>query len=71
MVYSNRFDKNSDLSMTYLGQKKCLEKLESKWKRNFPIRGHGFTLGRLLDGTEWQILLDTGASNHTCQNHTI
>ena len=36
MVYTNRFDENSDLSMTYLGQTKMMEELESKWKRKFP-----------------------------------
>ena len=28
----------------------------------FPISEHGYTLGRLLDGTECQLLLDMGAS---------
>ena len=31
-------------------------------EEKFPITGQGFNLGRLLDGTECQILLDTGAS---------
>ena len=31
-------------------------------EESFPILGHGYTLGRLLDGTECQLLLDTGAS---------
>ena len=30
----------------------------------------GHTRGELLDGTECEILIDTGASKHTCQNPT-
>ena len=33
-----------------------------KAEEKFPITGQGFTLGRLLDGSECQILLDTGTS---------
>ena len=31
-------------------------------EKSFPISEQGYTLGKLLDGTECQILLDTGAS---------
>ena len=31
-------------------------------KESFPISEQGYTLGTLLDGTECQVLLDTGAS---------
>ena len=47
MVYASKFDENSDLSMTYLEQTK---------------HGQGFASGKLLDGMECQILLDTGAT---------
>ena len=33
-----------------------------KAEESFPISEHGYTLGRLLDGTECQLLLDMGAS---------
>ena len=33
-----------------------------KVEEPFPISEHGYTLGRLLDGMECQLLLDTGAS---------
>ena len=39
-----------------------------KVEESFPITGHGFTSGKLLDGTGCQILLDTGATKSTCQN---
>ena len=32
-----------------------------KAKESFPILENGYTLGRLLDGTKCQLLLDTGA----------
>ena len=31
-------------------------------EESFPITGQGFASGKLLDGTECQILLDTGAT---------
>ena len=33
-----------------------------KAEERFPITGQGFASGKLLDGTECQILLDTGAA---------
>ena len=33
-----------------------------KAEERFPITGQGFASGKLLDGTECQILLDTGAT---------
>ena len=58
MVYANKFNKNSDLSMTYLGQTKMMRATEIKAEERFPITGQGFASGKLLDGTECQILLD-------------
>ena len=63
IVSSNRFDENSDISTTYLGQighKESQDKLKAE--ESFPISENGYTIGRLLDGTKCQLLLDTGAS---------
>ena len=63
IVSSNRFDENSDISTTYLGQiehKGSQDKLRAE--ESFPISENGYTIGRLLDGTKCQLLLDTGAS---------
>ena len=63
IVSSNRFDENSDISMTYLGQiehKGSQDKL--RVEESFPISENSYTIGRLLDGTKCQLLLDTGAS---------
>ena len=62
MVYANKFNENSDLSMTYLGQTKMTRDTKIKAEERFPITGHGCASGKLLDGTECQILLDTGAT---------
>ena len=48
--------------MTYLGQTKMMRDTKIKAKERFPITGQGFASGKLLDGTECQILLDTGAT---------
>ena len=63
IVSSSRFDENSDISMTYLG-KLGQEESQNKLKAEeaFPISENGYTLGRLLDGMECQLLLDMGAS---------
>ena len=63
IVHSNRFDENSDISTMYLGRienKGSLDKLKAE--ESYPISESGYTLGRLLDGTKCQLLLDTGAS---------
>ena len=62
MVYANKFNENSDLSMMYLGQTKMTRDTRIKAEERFPITGQGFASGKLLDGMECQILLDTGAT---------
>ena len=62
MVYADKFNENSDLSMTYLGQIGMKRDAKIKAEERFPITGQGFASGNLLDGTECQILLDTGAT---------
>ena len=42
MVYANKFNENSDLSMTYLGQTKMMRDTKIKAKERFPITGQGF-----------------------------
>ena len=62
IVRSNRFDENSDISTTYLGRVDKENQHKLKVEESFPISEHGYTLVRLLDGTECQLLLDMGAS---------
>ena len=59
---TTRFDENSDLSTTYLGNMDRSKNSKIKAEESFPTLEQGYTLGKVLDRTECQILLDTGAS---------
>ena len=63
IVSSDRFDKDTDLSTMYLGQVNMTWEMEVKAEENFPITMSGYTKGKLLDGTECDILVDTDVSN--------
>ena len=62
IISSDRFNEDTDLSTMYLGQRDMTRDMEVKAKENFPITVHGYTKGKLLDGTECCILVDTCAS---------
>ena len=63
IMSSSRFDENSDISTTYLGKIESKESQDKlKAEESFPISENGYTLGRLLDSTKCQLLLDTGTS---------
>ena len=62
IVSTTRFDENSDLSTTYLGKANNSNNNIIKAEESFLISEQGYTMGKLLDGTECQILLDMGAS---------
>ena len=62
VAYTNRFDESSDLSMPYLGKTKMTRETMVKAEQKFSISGQDYTLGKLLDNTDCQILLDTDAS---------
>ena len=61
IVNTTRFDENSDLSMTYLGRSNKAKNDKLKAEESFQISEHWYTLGKLLDRTECQLPLDTGA----------
>ena len=62
IVDTTRFDENSDLRTTYLG------KINMTWDKDLIVEEKvliskvGHTIGKLMDRTECQILLDTGGS---------
>ena len=62
ILNTTRFDKNLDLSTTYLGKSDRSKNDKLKVEESFPISEQGYTLGKLLDRTECQMLLDTAAS---------
>ena len=55
IVYSTKFDESSDLSTTYLGRTTVTRETKLKAEEKFPISGQGFTIGKLLDDTDYQI----------------
>ena len=57
-----RFDENTDLSMTYLGKRGQTRKSVIRADESFPISGQGYTVGKLADKTDFNILIDTGTS---------
>ena len=59
---TTRFDENLDLSTRYLGRVDIIRVSKTKVEERFPISEQGYMVGKLLDGIECQILLDTGAS---------
>ena len=62
IVNTTRLDESSDLSMTYLGKSDRFQNDKLKAEESFPISEQGYTLGKLLDRMECQLLLDTGTS---------
>ena len=68
ILNTTRFDKNSDLSTTYLGKSDRSKDDKIKAEEPFPISEQGYMLGKLLDRTECQILLDIGTSKSFMSN---
>ena len=56
ILNNTRFDENSDLSTTYLGKSDKPQNDKIKVEESFPISEKVYTLGKLLDRTECQIL---------------
>ena len=62
VVTTSRFDENVDLSTMYLGRIDMKREEVLKAEESFPISEQGFVKGKLINGKECQILLDTGVS---------
>ena len=62
VISTDRFDEDTDLSTTYLGQVDMTRDTEAKAEESFPMTPRGYTKGQFLDGTDCEILIDTGAS---------
>ena len=71
VISTTRFDENSDLSTTYLGSIDTTRASKIKAEETFPISEQGYTIGKLLDETECQILLNMGQASHSCPNQII
>ena len=66
-----RFDENTDLSTTYLGKRGQTRKSVIRAEESFPISGQGYTVGKLADKTNCNILIDTGQASPTCLSCSI
>ena len=53
IVNTTRCDEISDLSTTYLGRSDKARNDKLKAEESFPISEHGYTSGKLMDGTEF------------------
>ena len=62
LVTTNRFDETVDLSTTYLGKIDMKREDIMKAEESFPISEQGFGIGKVLNGEECWILLETGVS---------
>ena len=62
ILHTTRFDENSDLITTYLGKSNMTREGNLTIEERFSTTEEGYTVGKLLGGTECQILVDTGAS---------
>ena len=62
VINTTRFDENAASNMTYLGRIDITRASKLKQKKIISILEQGYMIGKSLDGTECQILLDTGAS---------
>ena len=62
VISTDRFDEDTDLSTTYLGQVHMTRSTGVKAEDNFSITAPGYTKGKLLDDTKCDILVDTSTS---------
>ena len=62
MVSTNRFDEDTDLSTSYLGQVNMSGDTEVRAEERLPFTARVYTRGELLGGANGEILIDTGTS---------
>ena len=62
VINSDKFDEDTDISTTYLGKIGMTRDTKVKAEENFPMTIRGYSRGHLLDGTDCDVLIDTGAS---------
>ena len=62
VISTDKFDEDTDISTTYLGQVDMARTTEVKAEESFPMTARGYTGGQLLDGTACDVLIDIGTS---------
>ena len=72
VLCTTQFDENSDLSTMFLGRTDMTRLDKKKAEERFPISEEGYTVGKLLDGMECQVLLDTeGSKSFMSKTHYL
>ena len=71
MVYANKFNENSDLSTTYLGQMNMTRDTKIKAEERFPITSQGFASEKLLDAQNVRLCWTQVLQNPICQKCII
>ena len=72
VLSTTKSGEKSDLRTTYLGRINMTRLDKIKAEEKFLVSEQGYTVGKLLDGTECQILLDIGAGkSFMSKSHTI
>ena len=71
MVYANKFNENSDLSTTYLGQTKMTRDTKIKAEERFPISGQGFVQENCWTVQNVKFCWIWVPQSPTCQSLTI
>ena len=62
VFHTTKFVENSDLNKTYFGRIDMTSSDKIKVEERFSISEQGYMVRKFVDSTEYQILLDTGAS---------
>ena len=62
VISTDKYDEDTDISTTYLGQVDMTRSTEVKAEEKFSMTARGYTRGQLLDGTDCDVLIDTVAS---------
>ena len=62
VISTDKFHEDTDISPTYLGQVDMTINTEVKAEENFPMTARDYTRCHLLDGTDCDVLIDTGMS---------
>ena len=62
VISTDKFDEDTDISTTYLRQVDMARNNEVKAEESFQMTARGYTRGQLVDGTDCDVLIYTGAS---------
>ena len=52
VISTDKFDEDTDISTTYLGQVDMTRNTEVEAEENFPMTARGYIRGQLVDGTQ-------------------